>query len=64
MSIVLPSVLNLTEQKTENYIEDGDLRSMHAVDMSNVYCCYQGSQFADDNEVLLAYNSSPMGKVF
>lgn len=66
MSIVLPLVLNLTEQKAETYVQDCDLRStcMHAVDISKMYCCYLGTQFEDDNKVLLAYNSLSMMKVF
>lgn len=64
MSIVLPSVLNMTNQKAENYIADSNLRGMHTVDILNVYYCYQGNQFADDHDVLLANNSSSTVKVF
>ena len=61
MSIVLPSVLNLTEQNADKFIQDGELSIMHAVNISKVYCCYLGGRAID---VLLAYNSSSMMKVF
>lgn len=55
MSIVLPSVLNLGQQKAEKYIQDGHLRSLHEqMGIFIVKSMYLRSPFADSNAVPFA----------
>lgn len=64
MSIVLPSVADLIEQKANNYIQDGHLRSMDEVDILHVYCRYHDGQFVDDSDVSFDDSIASRGKVF
>lgn len=54
MSIVLPSVLNLSQQKVEKYIQDEHLRSMYEqVGIGMAQSLYLRGQFANIEDVLI-----------